>query len=124
MLAGRRATTSWWLAPYFRKRYPAVTMDETRMVTTCDGVTTAGAAFGHVDLAPAIVRMTSPALADPVARYLVVDERPSQAAYTISAALAQSDPAITRKVGHEHADTLRILLRERTGETAGALRRH
>ncbi|WP_328884012.1 GlxA family transcriptional regulator [Streptomyces sp. NBC_00299] len=191
VLNGHRATTSWWLAPYFRKRYPAVTVDETRMVTTSDGVTTAGAAFGHVDLALAIVRMSSPALADLVARYLVVDERPSQAAYTITSALAQSDPtlaaferwarvhldqpvsiadaartlgvsertlqrivrrtlgtspvrfvqdlrvehashllrttdlpleAIARKVGYEHANTLRILLRERTGETASSLR--
>ncbi|MEV7000900.1 helix-turn-helix domain-containing protein [Streptomyces sp. NPDC093982] len=191
VLDGHRATTSWWLAPYFRKRYPAVTVDETRMVTTSDGVTTAGAAFGHVDLALAIVRMSSPALADLVARYLVVDERPSQAAYTITSALAQSDPtlaaferwarvhldqpvsiadaartlgvsertlqrivrrtlgtspvrfvqdlrvehashllrttdlpleAIARKVGYEHANTLRILLRERTGETASSLR--
>ena len=135
--------------------------------------------------------MTSPALADLVARYLVVDERPSQAAYAISAALAQSDPTlaaferwvrvhldqpisiadaaraigvsertlqravrrtlgtspvgfvqdlrverashllrttdlplelIARKVGYEHANTLRILLRERTGTTASAMR--
>ncbi|MFE5919304.1 GlxA family transcriptional regulator [Streptomyces sp. NPDC056468] len=191
VLDGRRATTSWWLAPYFRQRYPAVTVDETRMVTMSDGVTTAGAAFGHVDLALAIVRMSSPALADLVARYLVVDERPSQAAYTITSALAQSDPtlaaferwarahldqpvsiadaartlgvsertlqrivrrtlgtspvrfvqdlrvehashllrttdlpleAIARKVGYEHANTLRILLRERTGATASSLR--
>ncbi|MFF5206789.1 GlxA family transcriptional regulator [Streptosporangium sp. NPDC000396] len=191
VLDGRRATTSWWLAPLFRKRYPAVTIDETCMVATSDGVTTAGAAFGHVDLALAVVRTSSPALADLVARYLVIDERPSQSAYTIPSALAQSDPvvaaferwarlnldepisivdaaralgisertlqrtvrrtlgtspvrfiqdlrveqashllrttdlsldAIARKVGYEHANTLRILLRERTGNTAGALR--
>ncbi|MFE5817493.1 GlxA family transcriptional regulator [Streptomyces sp. NPDC056479] len=191
VLDGLDATTSWWLAPYFRKRYPAVTVDQTRMVTSSGGVTTAGAAFGHVDLALAIVRMTSPALAELVARYLVVDERPSQAAYAISSALAQSDPTlaaferwarghldqpisiadaaramgvsertlqravrrtlgtspvgfvqdlrverashllrttdlplevIARKVGYEHANTLRILLRERTGATASALR--
>ncbi|WP_405601656.1 helix-turn-helix domain-containing protein [Streptomyces sp. NBC_01410] len=191
VLDGRKATTSWWLAPVFRQRYPAVTIDETRMVTTSDGVTTAGAAFGHVDLALAIVRMSSPALADLVARYLVVDKRPSQSAYTIPSALAQSDPlvaaferwarqhldepvsvvdaarslgvsertlqrtvrrvlgtspvrfvqdlrveqashllrttdlsleSIAGKVGYEHANTLRILLRERTGSTAGALR--
>ncbi|MGW1492186.1 GlxA family transcriptional regulator [Streptomyces sp. NPDC002402] len=191
VLDGRKATTSWWLAPVFRQRYPAVTIDETRMVTTSDGVTTAGAAFGHVDLALAIVRMSSPALADLVARYLVVDKRPSQSAYTIPSALAQSDPlvaaferwarqhldepvsvvdaarslgvsertlqrtvrrvlgtspvrfvqdlrveqashllrttdlsleCIAGKVGYEHANTLRILLRERTGSTAGALR--
>ncbi|MET8451880.1 helix-turn-helix domain-containing protein [Streptomyces sp. NPDC005209] len=191
VLDGLHATTSWWLAPYFRGRYPAVTVDETRMVTSSDGVTTAGAAFGHVDLALAIVRMNSPALAELVARYLVIDERPSQAAYTISAALAQADPTlaaferwarehldqpvsiadgaraigvsertlqravrrtlgtspvrfvqdlrverashllrttglplevIARKVGYEHANTLRILLRERTGATASTLR--
>ncbi|MFD7442081.1 GlxA family transcriptional regulator [Streptomyces sp. NPDC059909] len=191
VLDGRQATTTWWLAPVFRKRYPAVVLDESRMVTTSDGVTTAGAAFGHVDLALAVVRMTSPALADLVARYLVVDERPSQSAYTIPSALAQSDPlvaaferwarlhldepigladaarslgvsertlqrtvrrvlgttpvrfvqdlrveqathllrttdlsldSIARKVGYEHANTLRILLRERTGTTAGTLR--
>jgi transcriptional regulator GlxA family with amidase domain len=191
VLDGRKATTSWWLAPVFRQRYPAVTIDETRMVTTSDGVMTAGAAFGHVDLALAVVRMSSPALADLVARYLVVDERPSQSSYTIPSALAQSDPlvaaferwarlhleepisivdaarslgvsertlqrtvrrvlgmspvrfvqdlrveqashllrttglsldSIARKVGYEHANTLRVLLRERTGSTTGALR--
>ncbi|MFJ4987109.1 GlxA family transcriptional regulator [Streptomyces sp. NPDC088732] len=191
VLDGLRATTSWWLAPVFRQRYPAVTVDETRMVTTCEGVTTAGAAFGHVDLALAVVRMSSPALADLVARYLVVDHRPSQSAYIIPSALAQSDPvvaaferwvrdrldepigiaeaaralgvgertlqravrrvlgvspvrfvqdlrveqashllrttglpveAVARRVGYEHANTLRVLLRERVGTTAGALR--
>ncbi|WP_351236953.1 helix-turn-helix domain-containing protein [Streptomyces sp. NPDC002133] len=191
VLDGRQATTTWWLAPVFRRRYPAITLDESRMVTTSDGVTTAGAAFGHVDLALAVVRTTSPALAELVARYLVVDERPSQSAYTIPSALAQSDPlvaaferwarqhldeplglsdaartlgvsertlqrtvrrvlgttpvrfvqdlrveqathllrttdlsldAIARRVGYEHANTLRILLRDRIGTTAGTLR--
>ncbi|MBG0824297.1 helix-turn-helix domain-containing protein [Planomonospora sp. ID91781] len=94
VLDGRRATTSWWLAPHFRPRYPKVTLDQTRMVTASDGVITAGAAFGHVDLALAVVRMSSPALADLVARYLVIDERPSQSAYTIPGALAQHDPTV------------------------------
>lgn len=35
-----------------------------------------------------------PALADLVARYLVVDERPSQSAYAIPSALASSDPTV------------------------------
>ncbi|MFG2123579.1 GlxA family transcriptional regulator [Streptomyces sp. NPDC048710] len=191
ILDGHRATTTWWLAPVFRRRYPAVALDETSMVTTSQGVTTAGAAFGHVDLALAVVRMASPALADLVARYLVVDERPSQSAYTIPSALAQSDPliaaferwarrhldtpnslaeaaralgvsertlqrtvrrvlnttpvrfvqdlrveqathllrttdlsleTIARKVGYEHAATLRTLLRDRTGTTTTGLR--
>jgi len=191
ILDGIRATTTWWLSPSFRARYPKVDLDHSQMVVTDDGITTAGAAFGHVDLALAIVRASSPALADLVARYLVVDERPSQAAYTIPSALAQSDPTvaaferwvrehlgdtislsdaakaigvsertlqravqrtvgtspirfvqdlrveraahllrttdlsldtIARKVGYEHPNTLRVLLRDRTGKTTSALR--
>jgi transcriptional regulator GlxA family with amidase domain len=191
VLDGVRATTTWWLSPAFRARYPRVLLDHSQMVVTCEGVTTAGAAFGHIDLALAIVRAGSPSLADLVARYLVVDERPSQSAYAIPSALAQSDPTvaaferwirehlaeplsmadaakaigvsertlqrsvqrtigtspirfvqdlrierarhllrttdlsvevISRKVGYEHPDTLRVLLRERTGKTASALR--
>jgi len=94
VLDHQRATTTWWLAPAFRARYPAVQLDQGQMVITSDGITTAGAAFGHVDLALAIVRASSPALADLVARYLVIDERPSQSAYIIPSALAQSDPTV------------------------------
>ena len=94
ILDGVRATTTWWLSPAFRSRYPRVELDHSQMVIASDGITTAGAAFGHIDLALAIVRAGSPALADLVARYLVVDERPSQSAYTIPSALAQSDPTV------------------------------
>lgn len=94
ILDGVRATTTWWLSPAFRTRYPKVDLDHSQMVVTCDGITTAGAAFGHIDLALSIVRAGSPALADVVARYLVVDERPSQSAYTIPSALAQADPTV------------------------------
>ena len=191
ILDGLRATTTWWLSPAFRKRYSAVQLDETQMVVASDGITTAGAAFGHVDLALAVVRTTSPAVADLVTRYLLIDERPSQSVYAIPSALAQSDPTvaaferwarerlaepiaipqaakaigvsertlqrsvqrtlgtspirfiqdlrieqashllrtteqsletISRKVGYEHPNTLRVLLRERTGKTTAALR--
>ena len=162
-----------------------------RMVIASDGITTAGAAFGHVDLALAVVRSSSPAVADLVTRYLVVDERPSQSLYAIPSALAQSDPTVSAferwvrerlsepisnpqaakaigvsertlqravqrtlgiapirfiqdlrierashllrtteqsmetisgKVGSKHPNTLRVLLRERTGKTTAALR--
>ncbi|MFF9376035.1 GlxA family transcriptional regulator [Streptomyces griseoluteus] len=107
VLDGRRATTTWWLAPVFRRRYPKVVLDESSMVTATRGVTTAGAAFGHVDLALAVVRTASPALADLIARYLIVDERPSQSAYTIPSALAQSDPLIAafEHWARRHLDT-------------------
>ena len=191
ILDGLRATTTWWLTPVFRAQYPAVLLDQSKMVIKSDSVTTAGAGVAHVDLALSIIRESSPALADLAARYLVVDERPSQSAYTIPSALAQSDPtvaaferwarerltesislpdaarslgisertlqrsvqrvlgtspirfiqdlrierashllrttelsleAIARKVGYEHPNTLRVLLRGRTGKTTTALR--
>ena len=192
VLDGQRATTSWWLAPAFRERYPSVTLDDTRMVVSTGRITTAGAAFGHVDLALAIVRMTSHALAELVSRYLVVDDRPSQATYAVPSVLAKRDPTVSafeawfrahlaeplsvpeaaralgisertlqralrrtlgtspvrfaqdirieqachllrttelpieviaHRVGYENGNTLRILLRERRGVTAGMLRR-
>ncbi|MDH6143490.1 transcriptional regulator GlxA family with amidase domain [Kitasatospora sp. GP30] len=192
VLDGLCATTTWWLAPYFGRRYPRVRLDRDAMVTHADGVTTAGAAFGHVDLALTLVRRASPALSDLVARHLVIDERPSQTAHTLPSTLAQSDPTvaaferwarerlaepldvkaaaralgvsertlqrttravlgsspvrfvqelrveqavhllrttdqpievIARRVGYENAGSLRLLLRERTGVTAGAHRR-
>jgi transcriptional regulator GlxA family with amidase domain len=191
VLGERRVTTTWWLMPTFRARYPGINLDQTRMVVPSDGVTTAGGAFAHVDLALAVIRASSPALADLISSYLIIDERPSQSAYTIPSALAQSDPAvaaferwvrdrlaepisipeaaraigmsertlqratqrvlgtspvrfiqdmrieqaahllrttdlpleaISRQVGYEHANTLRVLLRERTGQTTRTLR--
>jgi len=89
-----RATTTWWLAPAFRARYPHIQLDQGSMVVHQGSVTTAGAAFGHLDLALALVRAGSPAVADLVARYLVVDDRPSQAPYIMPSALAQHDPTV------------------------------
>jgi len=92
VLGKRRVTTTWWLTPAFRARYPEVDLDQTRMVVSSDGVTTAGAAFGHVDLALAVVRASSPALADLISSYLVVDERPSHARHQGGAPRAAPSP--------------------------------
>ncbi|WP_042372652.1 GlxA family transcriptional regulator [Streptacidiphilus neutrinimicus] len=94
VLDGLQATTSWWLAPAFRKRYPRVELDETRMVVPTPRVTTAGAALAHLDLALALVRATSPALAELTSRYLILDSRPSQAGYAIPGHLARTDPLV------------------------------
>ncbi|PHQ50869.1 AraC family transcriptional regulator [Streptomyces cinnamoneus] len=94
VLDGLQATTSWWLAPDFRQRYPQVALDETHMLTHAPGVTTAGAAMAHLDLALALVRESSPPLADLAARYLVIDSRPTQASYAIPGHLARADPTV------------------------------
>jgi len=191
VLDGLRATTTWWLAPAFRARYPHIQLELGSMVIHQDAITTAGAAFGHLDMVLALVRSSSPTVADLVASYLIVDERPSQAPYIMPSALAQADPTvaaferwardrlaeaisipdaarclgvsertlqrtvqrtmgtspirfvqdlrieraihllrttdlsletISRRVGYEQANTLRTLLRRRTGKTTSALR--
>jgi transcriptional regulator GlxA family with amidase domain len=96
-LDGRRATTTWWLAPFFRQLHPQVQLDESSMLVAAGDVVTAGAALAHLDLALWILRQHSPSMAGLVARYLVVDERrPTQAAYVIPDHLAHTDPLIER----------------------------
>ncbi len=99
LLDQREATTTWWLAPLFRQRYPNVLLDETRMLVPSDVGVTAGAAMGHLDLALWLIRKVSPELAALVSRYLLADIRTSQAVYIIPNHLAQTDPLILRFEG-------------------------
>ena len=96
VLDGKRATTTWWLAPMFRERYPGITLDESQMVVSAGSVITAGAALAHVDLALWLVRRKSPTLARTVARHLIYDLRPSQAAYVMPDHVAHADEIVER----------------------------
>ena len=96
LLDGQNATTSWWLAPLFRERYPRVILEESRMVVGSSSFITAGAALAHIDLALWLVRRSSPALAAMTARYLVIDPRPSQAIFMIPDHLIHTDPLVER----------------------------
>jgi transcriptional regulator GlxA family with amidase domain len=96
LLDGRESTTSWFLSPLFRQRYPKVLLDESRMLVPTDIGATAGAAMGHLDLALWLIRQASPELASIVSRYLLADIRSSQAPYIIPNHLAQADPLILR----------------------------
>ena len=96
LLDGQSATTSWWLAPLFRERYPLVILEESRMIVDSSRFVTAGAALAHIDLALWLVRRSSPALASLTARFLVIDPRPSQAVFMIPDHLMHTDPLIER----------------------------
>jgi len=96
LLDGRQSTTTWWLAPLFRKRYPAVELDESNMLVKSGRFVTAGAALGHMDLALWLVRSVSPQLAALTAKYLIVDSRPSQSAYALTDHLVHDDPIVQR----------------------------
>jgi transcriptional regulator GlxA family with amidase domain len=94
LLAGREATTTWWLTPVFRQRYPDVRLDAHRIVVPSGAMVTAGAALSHLDLALWLIRRNSPELASLVD--LVFDTRLSQSAYAISDHLVHSDPLVER----------------------------
>lgn len=96
LLDHQEATTTWWLAPLFRQRYPKVRLDETRMLVPSEIGVTAGAAMGHLDLALWLIRQASPELAAVVSRYLLADLRSLQAPFIIPNHLAQADPLIQR----------------------------
>jgi len=96
LLDGQRATTTWWLAPMFRQRYPRVLLEQSRMLVPSGRFLTAGAALGHMDMALALVRAASPELAALAARYLVVDARAAQSAYAVADHLAHRDPLVER----------------------------
>jgi len=96
LLDGEEATTTWWLSPLFRQRYPRVRLDESRIIVQSNAVVTAGAALSHLDLALTMIRRVSPELANLTARYLVVDVRASQSIYSIPHHLAHADPLVQR----------------------------
>ena len=96
LLDHHHATTTWWLAPLFRKRYPQVLLDESNMIVKSGRFVTAGAALSHIDLALWLVRGVSPKLASLTAKYLIVDSRPSQSAYALTDHLVHSDPLVQR----------------------------
>jgi len=96
LLDRQHATTTWWLAPLFRERYPEVLLEASHMVVRSGRFVTAGAALSHMDLALWLIRRTSPQLASLTAKYLIVDSRPSQSAYALTDHLVHSDPIVQR----------------------------
>ena len=68
LLDGEEATTTWWLAPLFRQRYPEVRLDETRLIVPSNRVVTAGSALSHLDLALTLIRRASRELANLTAK--------------------------------------------------------
>jgi transcriptional regulator GlxA family with amidase domain len=96
LLDARHATTTWWLGPIFRRRYPLVRLDESQMLVRSGPCVTAGAALAHVDLALWIVRRESGRLAEATARYLTADVRAAQSRFIIPEHVARTEPLVER----------------------------
>jgi len=97
LLAGRRATTSWWLAPELRRLEPACDVDAGRMVCEDGPLTTAGAALAQSDLMLHLLRSRfGVALADAVGRVLLIDGRQAQAPFALPAMMANGSELVRR----------------------------
>ncbi|WP_266160224.1 GlxA family transcriptional regulator [Dyella silvatica] len=97
LLNGRPATTTWWLAPLFRRRYPRVRLMVEQIVVADWPIATAGAAMAQMDLMLAVVaRFAGPSLSQACAKYLLLDERRSQAPFIAITYLAGQDPRIAK----------------------------
>jgi transcriptional regulator GlxA family with amidase domain len=123
LLDHHHATTTWWLAPLFRQRYPNVLLDESNMIVRSGRVVTAGAALSHVDLALYLVRGVSPQLASLTASYLIVDSRPSQSAYALTDHLVHADPIVQRFERWARARLTQGFSLDAAAKTVGASKR-
>ncbi len=97
-LAGRCVTTTWWLAQHLRRTAPDCRVEADRIVCVDGTLVTAGAAMAQVDLMLHLLRGHGAALADAVARVLLLDARTAQSAYTLPALLANGDALVRRLV--------------------------
>ncbi|MBF5000392.1 helix-turn-helix domain-containing protein [Nocardia sp. BSTN01] len=93
-LDGSRATTSWWLGPAFRRRYPNVDVQEGHILCRDKLVTTAGAVLSHLDLALSLVAAQSPALAEITSRFLLIGHRHSQIEFAVPEVIARGDSLV------------------------------
>jgi transcriptional regulator GlxA family with amidase domain len=97
VLAGRRATTTWWLGGLLAEAERRCAVDTNAMVCADGAVVTAGAAFAQTDLMLHLLREHGGArLADLLARVLLLDGRQAQAKYVAPELLANGDELVAR----------------------------
>jgi transcriptional regulator GlxA family with amidase domain len=123
LLDEQRATTTWWLAPLFRQRYPKVRVDDANMIVKSGRYVTAGAALSHMDLALWLIRSVSPQLASLTAQYLIVDTRASQSAYALTDHLVHTDPVVQRFESWARAQLGQRFSLENAAKAVGASKR-
>ena len=123
LLNGHTATTTWWLAPLFRRRYPDVALEDSSMIVSSGPFVTAGAALGHMDLALWLIRQVSPQLASLTAQYLIVDSRPSQSAYALTDHLVHTDPLVRRFESWARANLARGFSLDDAAQAVGSSKR-
>ncbi len=117
---GARATTTWWLAPAFRRLHPDVELLDEQIVVADWPIVTAGAAMAQMDLMLTVIaKFASPGLSEACARYLLLDQRRSQAPYMAVTFLAGQDPQIARAEAWVRANIDRDFTMDELAAAAG-----
>jgi len=99
LLANKKVTTTWWLAPILRQLEPRCTVDANRMVISDGTIITAGAAFAQCDLMLHLLRERfSPSLAEAVARAMLIDGRQSQGQFIVPTMFASGNELVARLI--------------------------
>lgn len=99
LLAHRRVTTTWWLAPLLNRLNPLCRVDANAMVCADGPLITGGAAFAQTDLMLHVLRDHCGArMADALSRVLLIDGRQAQASYIVPELLANGDALVSRLV--------------------------
>ena len=95
LLDGRRCSTHWASAADFRRRFPAVHLEEERMVTAADGIYTSGGALAFTNLLVYLVeRHAGRDLAIAAAKTFMIDyDRASQAPFAVFSGQKSHDDA-------------------------------
>ena len=95
LLKGKRATTTWWLAPELKRVEPECHVDANRLVCDHGLAVTAGAAFAQTDLMLHLLRkLCGAVLVDAISRVLLLDGRQAQAPFTVPEAFFNGDDLI------------------------------
>jgi len=91
------ATTSWWLADEFQRRYPLVQLQVDKMIVSGDDYLCAGAAMAQADLMMLIVsKLYGAKVARLVANYLLIDRREYQSQYIMSGLVSHKYPEVEK----------------------------
>ncbi len=98
VLEGRRATTTWWLAPLLQSLEPKCRVDADRMVCADGPIITSGAALAQTDLIIHLLREKfGNELVSAVSRMLLIDNRVAQQASFIAPEFfARGDELLSR----------------------------
>lgn len=102
LLDGHRATTSWWLGPLFRSRYPAVQLELAELVVQDRAFVSSGGVTSCLDLALWVVgHFGGEELRQITAKVLVMDpQRVSQAPYIADALEREAGQDIVGRARH------------------------